>query len=159
MNVKLTQTFDEARSTRERYNYNFSAANLGISASYNLLPASNRWKLIPKVGFLLGFADYQTFFSSISANFSGGIAGVNRDIEASIEDKEPFIYTAIQAGIDFQPPLFLFQRQIEFSTTFQYSPRSFLKNPIVLDPFSIEGKYHFVSIGVNYLLKKSKADE
>ncbi len=159
MNVKLIQTFDEERSTEERYNYNFSAADLGLSASYNLLPTSSRWKLIPKVGFLLGFADYQTFFSSISSNFSGGISSVNRDIEGSIQDKEAFIYTAIQTGIDFQPPLFLFQRQLEFSTTFQYSPRSFLKNPIVLDPFSIEGNYHSVSIGVNCLLKKSKADE
>ncbi|MEM6699357.1 MAG: hypothetical protein AAF599_13230, partial [Bacteroidota bacterium] len=52
------------------------------------------------------------------------------------------------------PPLFIFKRQIEFHTSYDLSLLPYLKDSLSIEPFSVEGNYHFFSFGMNFYLRK-----
>lgn len=156
----VTQDFGEGNSVKETLNYQFASFDVGITASYSVLPNTFRWKIYPQLGFVVGTSKLEQINLTRSASFSNSIPlRSDTELEATIEDKNSFLYFALQGGINIQPPLYILKRQVEFNTTLHYSPRSFLENPIEISGFLLNGNYHFISFGWNVHLNKSKINE
>lgn len=144
--------FDDTNT--EFITYNFLSIDTRWSISY-LLPNQKRWQIALLLGFSLGASKFSNFDYVQRVNYAPG-QWLNRDINNTVKNKTVFISSAIIMGLKAKPPLLLFNRQLELNTTFHYSPLTFLEHPILLDPFEVEGKYHFVSVGINFFLNKAK---
>ena len=111
-------------------------------------------RIAPVIGFSVEVNKFRNFDYIQSVNYAPSQL-LDRDIDSTIEDKSVFISTLIIIGLRAKPALLLLNRQLELNTIFHYSPRNFLERPIQLAPFEIEGRYHFVSVGINLFLNKS----
>lgn len=142
---------------KRNYSYRFTSIDLSINARYKITPSPTGWQVFPKVGLGLSWNIYRTSIYGTSSSFpiSGRVPSIE-DIAVDIEDTAPFLRPIVQVGMDVQPPLYVFKRRLEFTTNFQYSPIQFLKTPIPVTPFSVNGKYQMVSLGVNLLFNEKK---
>ncbi|NJL75539.1 MAG: hypothetical protein HC892_11430 [Saprospiraceae bacterium] len=167
INTEISQPFRGFATFTEKIGYIFSAYDISVTSLYDIRPNKQSWKIKPILGWTLGISKLQRidYIRSTGVKSNGNSAAVlvvlpqdlpQRNLEATYKNRSSFLYTALQTGINIQPPLRLLHRQVEFNTTFHYSPRTFLENLITLAPFEVEGKYHFVSVGMNLFLNKSE---
>lgn len=161
MNFSLANNnLTEDALLKRNYGYRFTSIDLSISGRYKIASSPTGWQVFPRVGLGLSWNIYRTTFYEVSSGISGfpGSGRIPRveDIGVDVEDTKPFLRPIVQVGVDVQPPFYVFKRRLEFSTNFQYSPIEFLKTPIPVTPFSVNGKYQMVSLGVNLLFNEKK---
>jgi hypothetical protein len=139
------------------YSYRFTSIDLSISGRYKIASSPTGWQVFPKIGLGLSWNTYRTSIYGTSSSFpiSGRVPDIE-DIGVEVEDATPFLRPILQMGVGVQPPLYVFKRRLEFTTNFQYMPTQFLKMPIPVTPFSVNGKYQMVSLGINLLFNEKK---
>jgi len=134
-------------------NFLFIAADLSVTARY-LLEGNAKWRYFPSVGFNIGFHEdvgYEITESINTGAFNGLALGL------SSTESQSFITSNIQLGIGVKPPFTVLKLPFELNANFLYSPRKFLKQPIEVNPLVIQGKYHSLSLGLNFYLRRQKA--
>jgi len=157
LNQKSIQLSQKIRgANNEKYksslNYLFIATDLNVTAKY-LIEGNAKWNYFPSLGFNIGFHEdlgYEITEGVTSGGFSGLALGLNSD------EGQSFLASTIQLGLGIQPPFTIFSFPFELNCYFLFGPKRFLKNSINVAPLVIQGKYHSLSIGLNFYLRRLK---
>jgi len=134
--------------------YSFLAFDFNVTAKY-LIEGNADWQYFPSLGFNIGFHQdlgYEITGGGINTGASNGLV-----LGLSSTESQSFITSNMQLGIGVKPPFTILKLPFELNANFLYSPRKFLKQPIEVNPLVIQGKYHSLSVGLNFYLRRLKA--
>lgn len=154
--IRLAQNIKGANvSYKGDINHMFFSTDLSISARY-LLKGTAKWTYLPSLGFHLGFQELLGYSSS-GVTTTGTLEPL---INLVLPESQSFTAFSLLVGIGIRPPFTLFKRPFELNCNFLYGPKKFLKRPIDIgvekNPLIIQGKYHSLSIGLNFYLRRLK---
>ena len=152
--IQLSQRINGGNGGRFKnsIDYLFLAFDLNIIAKYSI-EGNTGWQYFPSLGFNIGFHQdlgYEITGGITAGTFNGLAIGLNST------ESQSFITSNIQLGIGVKPPFTVLKLPFELNCNFLYSPRRFLKQPIEIAPLIIQGKYHSLSLGLNFYLRRLK---
>lgn len=113
-----------------------------------------KWRLYPELGAGIGFHT-----PNGNGTSTGGIAVEQVPLNLN-ENEKRFTNVGVIVGVSIQPPVFIFDRRIEFNLSGFFSPILFLDHPLIIESdnqdISVQGKYHYISVGLDYFINKMK---
>ncbi len=154
MNQKAIQIAQKIKGANgQKYknsiDYLFIATDLSVTAKY-IIEGNTKWRYLPSLGFNVGF--HKAAGYEITSSISGLTPGL------SSTDEQSFIAATIQIGFGVKPPFTILKFPFELNCNLIYNPKRFLKNAINVPPVVIQGKYHSLSIGMNFYLRRLKSN-
>lgn len=137
---------------REGFSSLFLSGDLVLSVAYNH-PISKTLNFQPRLGYFFSFN--QLLGNEIYSGTSGGGGTSNFIIDIELEETPFFFYPGIMTGFSIDR---FKNRSFIFFMDFYISPRNSFTEPLVYkingEETRLQGKFHYVNVGIRYGLDK-----